>query len=410
MATGTLGQVAGVPAARPGRTPHGSRATVLYLAPPRRSPPTNRAPSTDWASTGVRPAGYDGDTPREEREWIRAALRFVLTNPDMLHHGCCPRHAHWARSCAGWLRGSRRMPRLPRRLRLARGARLAPAAPESRPATATPVFILASATVRRSGQPLRLTGVPVAAVAEDASPRGGVDLRAVGAAAAAAGASTPSRSTRLRPGTQVGAAGDGRPARRRGRRRGSARSPSSGPGAARRWSPRRPAGLDEAVPGLGDRVAAYRPGTCARTPELERALLARRAAGAGLHRRARARRRPGRAGRVLICRLPGHAASLWQQAGRAGRSGREALRVLVARNHPLDTYLVHHPEALFGGPCEATVLDRQPVRAGPALPAPPPSSRCPGRPGPVCGGAKEGKIDPTWSRPCPQQRPRGAGT
>lgn len=60
---------------------------------------------------------------------------------------------------------------------------------------------------------------------------------------------------------------------------------------------------------------------------------------------------------VLITGYPGTRASLWQQAGRAGRSGQGALAVLVARDDPLDTYLVHHPEALFRRPVEATVLD-----------------------------------------------------
>lgn len=60
---------------------------------------------------------------------------------------------------------------------------------------------------------------------------------------------------------------------------------------------------------------------------------------------------------VVIAGYPGTRASLWQQAGRAGRSGQGALAVLVARDDPLDTFLVHHPEALFQQPVESTVLD-----------------------------------------------------
>jgi DEAD/DEAH box helicase domain-containing protein len=60
---------------------------------------------------------------------------------------------------------------------------------------------------------------------------------------------------------------------------------------------------------------------------------------------------------VVLTGYPGTRASMWQQAGRAGRSGAASLAVLIARDDPLDTYLVHHPETLFGQPVEATVLD-----------------------------------------------------
>jgi DEAD/DEAH box helicase domain-containing protein len=60
---------------------------------------------------------------------------------------------------------------------------------------------------------------------------------------------------------------------------------------------------------------------------------------------------------VLIAGWPGTRVSLWQQAGRAGRAGAEGLVALVAREDPLDTYLVHHPEAIFDAGVEATVFD-----------------------------------------------------
>jgi DEAD/DEAH box helicase domain-containing protein len=73
---------------------------------------------------------------------------------------------------------------------------------------------------------------------------------------------------------------------------------------------------------------------------------------------------------VLTTGYPGTRAALWQQFGRAGRSGRSALGVFVARDDPLDSYLIAHPAALLGRPVEATVIDPDnPYVLGPHLAA-----------------------------------------
>jgi DEAD/DEAH box helicase domain-containing protein len=60
---------------------------------------------------------------------------------------------------------------------------------------------------------------------------------------------------------------------------------------------------------------------------------------------------------VVLDGYPGTIASLWQQAGRAGRQGEPSLAVLVGKDDPLDAYLLHHPADLFGRPHEAALLD-----------------------------------------------------
>jgi DEAD/DEAH box helicase domain-containing protein len=60
---------------------------------------------------------------------------------------------------------------------------------------------------------------------------------------------------------------------------------------------------------------------------------------------------------ALLAGYPGTRASLWQQAGRAGRRGDQSLAILVAQDDPLDQYLVQHPADLFGKPPEAAVVD-----------------------------------------------------
>ncbi|WP_307813008.1 DEAD/DEAH box helicase [Micromonospora coerulea] len=336
------------------------RATVLYLAPTKALAADQLRAVAGLELDGVRPACYDGDTPRAEREWIRKHSRFVLTNPDMLHHGILPGHAHWS----GFLRrlayvvidechtyrgvfGSH-VAHVLRRLRrqCAKYGR-------------TPVFVLASAT---SGDPAatagRLTGLPVAAVTEDTSPRGGVTfalwepplLPADPGADPAVADLTQVRRSALRETADLLADSVAEGVRTLAfiRSRKGAEVVAAN---ARR-------ALDEAVPGLGDQVAAYRAGYLREERrELERALLTGDLLGLASTNALELGVDLVGLDAVLICGWPGTRASLWQQAGRAGRSGDEALAVLVARDDPLDTYLVHHPEALFGRPVEATVLD-----------------------------------------------------
>ncbi|MEV4499077.1 DEAD/DEAH box helicase [Micromonospora arborensis] len=344
------------------------RATVLYLAPTKALAADQLRAVAALELEGVRPACYDGDTPRTEREWIRRHSRFVLTNPDMLHHGILPGHAQWS----GFLRrlayvvidechtyrgvfGSH-VAHVLRRLRR-QCARFG----------ATPVFVLASAT---SGDPAtaagRLTGLPVTAVTEDASPRGGVTFALWEPPLLPPDSGSPTPV----PPQATGDHDDLHQVRRSALRETAdllADTVAEGVRTLAFVRSRKGAevvaanarrSLDDAVPGLGDRVAAYRGGYLREERrELERALLHGDLLGLASTNALELGVDLVGLDAVLICGYPGTRASLWQQAGRAGRSGQEALAVLVARDDPLDTYLVHHPEAIFGAPVEATVLD-----------------------------------------------------
>ena len=74
-----------------------TKARALYLYPTKAlAQDQARALSAFGLTKRVRPAIYDGDTPREARSDIRRRANIVLTNPDMLHVGILPNHAAWA--------------------------------------------------------------------------------------------------------------------------------------------------------------------------------------------------------------------------------------------------------------------------------------------------------------------------
>ncbi len=59
----------------------------------------------------------------------------------------------------------------------------------------------------------------------------------------------------------------------------------------------------------------------------------------------------------IMAGYPGSIASVWQQAGRAGRMHRVSIAVLVASNNPLDQFLVQHHDYFFGGSPEEARID-----------------------------------------------------
>ena len=71
-------------------------ARALYLYPTKAlAQDQARALHAFGLHKQVRPAIYDGDTPRAQRSAIRKRSNLILTNPDMLHVGILPHHPAW---------------------------------------------------------------------------------------------------------------------------------------------------------------------------------------------------------------------------------------------------------------------------------------------------------------------------
>ncbi|MET9613019.1 DEAD/DEAH box helicase [Kitasatospora indigofera] len=330
---------------------NGRGATALYLAPTKALAADQRRRAAELAPARVRAALYDGDTPPEEREWVRQYASYVLTNPDMLHRGILPAHPRWA-SFLKTLRyvvvdechtyrgvfGSHVAQVLRRLRRLC--ARYG----------SSPAFLLASATTADPAATAhRLTGLPAVAVTEDCSPRG------------------PLVFGLWEPPLTENVGEHGAPVRRTATAEASYLLTDLVESETRTVvfvRSRRAAELvalqaqDQLGRPLADRVAAYRGGYLAEERRaLERDLHSGRLLGLASTSALELGVDVSGLDAVLMAGYPGTRASLWQQAGRAGREAQGALAVLIARDDPLDTYLVHHPEALFDTPVEATVLD-----------------------------------------------------
>ncbi len=336
------------------RAPDGRGATVLYLAPTKALANDQLRSLNELGLTWLRAATYDGDTPHDERAWVRQHGNYVLSNPDLLHHSMLPGHTAWApflrrlsvviideaHTYKGVL-GSHvsAVIRRLRRLCAHYGSQ--------------PVVFIASATMANADEAGgRLIGAPVHAITRDASPRPGM---AIGF---------------WEPPLQRPSADDDGQARRSALAETAdllADCVVEGTQVLAFIRSRRGAEatalmtqdlLADVDPALVDQVAAYRGGYL---PE-ERRDLERRLRDGSI--RALATTSALEMGIdvsgldvVITAGWPGTRASLWQQFGRAGRAGVPALGMFVARDDPLDSYLVHHPEVITDRDVEATVFD-----------------------------------------------------
>lgn len=334
------------------------RACALYITPTKAlgSDQLQATLALTKDLPGITPAPYDGDTPVDARRAIRDQSRFVFTNPDMLHASILGSHERWARLLRH-LRfivvdeshtyrgvfGANVSLVFRRLLRLARAY------------GSEPTLVFASATSAAPAEHAELLcGRPVRAVDVDTAPTG-------------------ERTVVLwEPGFIEGAEGEhGAPVRyaatteaasimgwlvREGARTLTfVRSrPAAEIVAMRAQEDLSAAGR----PDFARRIAAYRAGYLAEDRRaLERALDEGDILGMATTNALELGIDVGGLDAVVMAGYPGTVASFRQQAGRAGRRGQGSLVVLVARDEPMDAFLVHHPEALLGRPVERSVFN-----------------------------------------------------
>ncbi|WP_116112392.1 DEAD/DEAH box helicase [Austwickia chelonae] len=341
------------------RTLNGRGATALYLAPTKALTADQEARVAALELPGVRAATFDGDTPAEERRRIRAQANYLLTNPDMLHHTLLPRHQEWA----PFLRALNYV--VIDECHMYRGVFGAHAAAVLRRLRrlchhygAHPTFALSSATsADPASQATALCGLPVTAITRDDSAQGTRHILfweppltqstegtpkhrsalAESARLLAAAVDTGVQAvvfTRSRAGTEILAAQTRQLLALIGERRAAAEE------------------------GTGAGIAAYRGGYLPEERrQLEHGLRDGSIRGVAATTALELGVDISGLDAVIVAGWPGTRASWWQQVGRAGRSGADAVAIFVADDDPLDTYLLHHPEAVLGEPVEATVLD-----------------------------------------------------
>ena len=302
------------------------------------------------AALGVHKAGtFDGDTPREERINIQRMADFVITNPDMLHAGILPNHNRRWKSFLARLKyvvldevhtyrgvfGSQVSNVFRRLLRICdiHGSR--------------PRFICSSATVGNPGEQVQaLFHRPFKVIGQDGSPRPRRDLYFINPPLVKG---LGSAWYRKGPGS-VSIPLIRKASKEAVRTICFCRS--------RQQVERLYRAVTDGRPELAEKVKPYRGGLLpSERRKLERDLFDGRlntiittnALELGID-----------IGDLELCILSGHpgsVSSFWQQAGRVGRKGNRAVILYVARNQPVDQYLINHPEFILEAPIEQAWLN-----------------------------------------------------
>ena len=300
----------------------------------------------------VTSATYDGDTPKEERAWVRRFGKIVITNPDMLHLGILPYHASWLTFFknlryvvvdeAHVYRGvfGAHVSNILRRLRRV-AAKYG----------AKPQFLACSATLANPQELFaRLTGLHAEPIQGDGAPTGKRHFvfwnPPVFDETTGQRKSSNSEATTLF--TSLVADNIRTIAFTRARKTAELLLAYS-----------RRAFESTATQGhLSDKIISYRAGyTPQQRREIEQRLFNGDLIGVTATNALELGVDIGGVDACVLTGYPGTIASTWQQAGRAGRRQGEALAILVAANNPLDQFLMRQPEYFFGKAHEHAALD-----------------------------------------------------
>jgi DEAD/DEAH box helicase domain-containing protein len=322
------------------------RARALYLYPTKALAQDQARRLAELRPPALRHAIYDGDTPKPERAAIRKRSNLVLTNPDMLHVGILPNHAAWGDFLANLAlvvvdeahvyRGvfGSHVANVLRRLRRLAGAY-----------GTTPRFVLTSATI---ANPLRLaedlTGHPFALVDTDGAPRGEREI--VMCNPPLLDERTGRRASSISEAAVLLADLVGAGVRTicfaRSRR-----------GAELIYQMARERLSHSDAP-----IAPYRAGyTPQQRREIERDLAMGRLAGVVSTNALELGIDIGHLDAAIAVTFPGTVASLRQQWGRAGRTGKGGVALYVAGDDALDQFFCRHPDEFLERPVEAAILD-----------------------------------------------------